>query len=150
VTLDNNAAQSPVGCASLPSHKRVMLTVIDAPALTNGTYQSFVLGDYPYSFDLVNTAPSYDPEAGVPASAVPPAGYNVVGLNAGFAQSGFAVARGALVWTDGAFHGFAACYVAGIAPYEAVGPEVQLLWRNATAGAPSGSCADVELEVVPV
>jgi hypothetical protein len=86
----------------------------------------------------------------VPAAAVPPAGYNVVTLNVGFAQPGFAVGRGNLVYTGPNFRGFAACYVAGISPYESVGPEVQLLWRNATAGAPSGRCAEVELKVVAV
>jgi hypothetical protein len=125
--------------------------VIDTPALTNGTYQTFFLGNYPYSFDLANTAPYYPPDAGAPASAIPPAGYNVVELNVGFSQPGFKVSRGGnLVWTDHAFHGFAACYVAGIPPYDIGGPVVQLLWRNATAGAPSSRCAEVELRVVSV
>jgi hypothetical protein len=122
------------------------------PPELNGTYQEFTLGQYPYTFDLTGFAPYYLPTTSAPPSAIPPPGYNVVALNVGYNTPGFEVISPAkaLVRRDPAFRGFAACYVEGISPYFNVGPEVQLLWKNSTAGPPSKLCADIELRAVAV
>jgi hypothetical protein len=101
---------------------------------------------------MTDNGPFYPLASGIPATDVPPAGYNVVALNVEYHTPGFAIEarKEDLVWADAQFHGFAACYVDGIDPYENLGPQVQLLWRNATAGAPSGRCAEVELKVLYV
>ena len=46
------------------------------------------------------------------------------------------------------FETFAMCHVDGIAPYESLGPQYQLLWRNRTTAASYEKCADVELKAV--
>jgi hypothetical protein len=95
----------------------------------------------------VNDAPY---EGTAPAADVPPKGYNYVGLDIGTNTPGFALVKNTLVRANATFRGFAACYVDGVSPYFSVGPEVQLLWRNASAGAPSKRCAEVELRAVAV
>jgi hypothetical protein len=113
----------------------------------NSTYQEYDLGSLPYTFDLVTSPPSY-PAGTVPAKDVPPTGYNFVGLDVGTHTPGFALVDRALVQPSTTFRGFAACAVEGVEPYFSVGPQVQLLWRNATAGAPGARCAEIELRAV--
>jgi hypothetical protein len=113
----------------------------------NNTYQEYELGSFPYTFDLLASPPSY-PVGTVPAKDVPPAGYNVVGLDVGTHTPGFALVSRTLARPGTPFRGFAACAVDGIEPYFTVGPQVQLFWRNATAGVPGARCAEIELRAV--
>lgn len=100
----------------------------------------------------MNASPQVPIYTSVPTADLPPVGYNYVGLDVGNHTDGFTIVPGVrdLVQSNKTFRGFAACYVDGIAPYWSVGPEIELLWRNASARAPSPRCADVELKVIPV
>jgi hypothetical protein len=122
--------------------------LIDRTTALNGTFQSFVLGGFPYTFDLVPQEPFIP--AGAGWTPTPP-GYWYLGLNVGNHTDNFSLSPGIgeLVHGGGSdtVHPFAACYVDGISPYTTVGPEVQLLWRFASAGPPSPRCADIQLYV---
>jgi hypothetical protein len=127
------------------------------PDIRNGTYEASNIPGYDnttivFEFAMPNTAPTYEPGEIQNPADVPPAGFNSVMWNDFPGTPGFAIAPGAdkLVWADPNFRGFAACYVDGIDTYFALGPQIQLLWRNASAGAPSPRCAEIELQAVYV
>ena len=64
---------------------------------------------------------------------------------------GFGVGDGDVVQYEGdlAFASFVVCWVQGITPYNSVGPQFQVLWRNRTGTEVDGEgCGDVDLKAV--
>ncbi|KAI9661362.1 MAG: hypothetical protein M1831_003095 [Alyxoria varia] len=106
--------------------------------------------EVPYSFGVDPTTPS---------QSTAPNEYNSVSINVGENTRNFYLSKtksgtASFVHLKKTkkipFKTFTVCDVDGIDPYKSVGPQKQILWRNASTEPVATGCADVRFKTVPL
>ena len=117
---------------------------IAAPFFINSTYLNYDVetasGPIPYTMGL---------DTSTPYNSTAPDDYDFVELSVSQHTPGFSIEKDTLTYAGTLpYKTFVVCHVNGIAPYQSVGPENELLWRPKKTKACEGGCADVILKAV--